>query len=332
MRIVIPDDFQDAIRSLDSFRKLDGQQVTIYHDNVKDVETLAERFQDAEALVLIRERTAITEDLLARLPRLELIVQTGRGAPHIDLAACTRHGVAVALGAASSSSPYATAELTWGLILSAMRHIPQEVTSMKAGQWQSTLGTSLHGRTLGIFGYGNIGQHIARYGQAFGMNVLVWGREGSLTRARADGFAIVSSQDALFEEADVLSLHLKLNEGTRGIVKANDLARMKPTALIVNTSRAPLIEHGALEKSLRAGRPGFAAIDVYENEPVADHPLLHLDNALCTPHVGFVEQDTYELFFSTAFDQLLAFAADNPIGIVNPEVVVGRNNEVYSDQ
>jgi D-3-phosphoglycerate dehydrogenase len=322
MRIVIPDDFQDAVRGLDCFRKLDGQQVEIYHDNVKEVETLVERFQDAEALVLIRERTAITEDLLARLPELRLIVQTGRGAPHIDLAACTRYRIAVALGGADSSSPYATAELTWGLILSALRHIPQEVASMKAGQWQSTLGTGLYGRTLGIFGYGNIGQQVARYGQVFGMNVLVWGREGSRARAQADGFATVSSQEALFEEVDVLSLHLKLSEETRGIVKASDLARMKSTALIVNTSRAPLIEQGTLEEALKAGHPGFAAIDVYENEPVTDHPLLHLDNTLCTPHVGFVERDTYERFFSTAFDQVLAFVAGNPIGIVNPEVLV----------
>lgn len=324
MRIVIPDDFQDAVRGLDSFRKLDGQEVTIYNDSVKDVETLAERFQDADALVLIRERTAISEDLLVRLPRLKLIVQTGRGAPHIDLAACTQHGVAVALGTAGSSSPYATAELTWGLILSATRHIPQEVTSMKAGHWQTALGTSLHGRTLGIFGYGNIGSLVARYGQAFGMHVLIWGREGSLSRAQTDGFATAASQEALFEQADVLSLHLKLNESTRGIVKASDLARMKPTALLVNTSRAPLIEHSALEEALRAGRPGYAAVDVYESEPVTDHPLLHMNNTLCTPHIGYVERDAYERFFNTAFDQLLAFAAGKPTGIVNPEVLTTK--------
>jgi D-3-phosphoglycerate dehydrogenase len=320
MKIVIPDDYQDAVRHLDSFKMLkpDEYQVTVYHDSVKGTEVLAQRFQGAEALVLIRERTAITELLLAQLPDLRLICQTGRGTVHIDLAACTRHGVAVVVGGGSS---YATAELTWGLILAARRHIPQEVANLKDGRWQTTLGTSLRGRTLGILGYGKIGSIVASYGRAFGMHVLISGREGSLARAQADGFETVASQRELFRRADVLSLHVKLVKETRGIVTAADLAEMKPTALLVNTSRAELIETHVLEQALRAGRPGFAAVDVYEDEPVNDHPLLHLDNALCTPHLGFVEKDNYELFFESAFEQLLAFVAGNPTNILNPEVL-----------
>lgn len=315
MRIVIPDDYQDAVRSLHCFGKLTGHHVTIYRDSVRDIEMLAARFRDAEALVLIRERTAITEPLLALLPKLKLISQTGKGITHIDIAACTRHGISVTAG---TGSPYAPAELTWGLVLSAMRHIPQEVARMKTGQWQTTLGLSLHGRTLGIFGYGKIGSLVAGYGRAFGMNMLVWGRESSLARARADGFETATSQDALFRHADVLSLHLRLVDETRGIVTAANLAEMKQSALLVNTSRAELIEFGALEEALRAGRPGSAAVDVYEVEPVVDHPLLHLDNVVCTPHLGYVEKDSYEHYFGTAFDQLLAFAAGSPINIINP--------------
>lgn len=318
MKIVIPDDYQDTIRGLDCFRKLEGHEVTIYHDTVRDVETLAERFREADALVLIRERTAITEPLLARLPRLKLISQTGRGMPHIDLEACTRHGVVVAAGGGAS---YSTAELTWGLVLAAMRFIPQEVARLKAGRWQTTLGLGLHGRTLGIFGYGNIGRVVAGYGRAFGMRVLVWGREGSLTRAKADGFEVAASKQELFEQADVLTLHLKLNDETRGIVTAHDLAQMKPSALFVNTSRAGLVEHGALEQALRAGRPGLAAIDVYEVEPAINDPLLALENVVCTPHLGYVEKDNYEVLFSAAFDQILAFATGKPINVVNPQVL-----------
>lgn len=318
MKIAIPDDYQDAVRSLDCFEKLRGHEVTIYRDSVKDVAELAARFQEAEALVLIRERTAITENLLARLPNLKLISQTGKGIAHIDLDACTRHGVAVAVG---TGSPYAPAELTWGLIMAAIRRIPQEVSRMKAGQWQGTLGLGLRGRTLGVFGYGKIGSLVAGYGRAFGMQVLVWGRDGSLTRARADGFETVSSQRALFEHSDVLSLHLRLVEETRGIVTATNLTAMKPSALLVNTSRAELIEHGALEAALHGGRPGFAALDVYESEPLVDHPLLHMSNVVCTPHLGYVEKDSYELYFGTAFEHLLAFATGNPLNIVNPQVL-----------
>jgi D-3-phosphoglycerate dehydrogenase len=315
MRIVIPDDYQDAVQGLACFSKLTGHQVTVYHDSVQDIETLAARFQDADALVLTRERTAITEALLSHLPKLKFISQTGRSMPHIDVAACTRHGIAIAAG---GGSPYATAELTWGLVLAAMRHIPQEVARLKAGQWQTTLGLGLHGRTLGIFGYGNIGKQVAGYGRAFGMNVLVWGREGSRTQAQSDGFTIATSQEALFEQSDVISLHIKMLAETRGIVTADNLARMKPSALLVNTSRAGLIDHGVLESALLAGRPGYAALDVYEVEPLQDSPLLHLDNVICTPHLGYVEKDSYEVFFGAAFDNLLAFAAGNPTNIVNP--------------
>lgn len=320
MKIVIPDDYQDAVRTLECFSKLDGHEVTVYNDSLTDVNALAERFQEAEALVLIRERTAIGEALLERLPKLKVIAQTGRGMPHIDLAACTRHGVLVTSGGGSAT---ATAELTWALVLAATRHIPQEVASMKAGRWQSRLGMGLNGRTLGIFGYGKIGSVVAGYGRAFDMKVVVWGREGSLTRAQADGYETVGSQAELFERADVLSLHIKLTKETRGIVTASDLARMKPTALLVNTSRADLIETGALEAALKAGRPGWAAVDVYESEPVVDHPLLHLENALCTPHIGYVEKDSYELYFGSAFDHLLAYLAGQPVDVANPDVLDG---------
>lgn len=317
MKIVIPDDYQDAVRTLDCFRKLAGHEVTIYNDTVKDMDTLARRFSDADALVLIRERTVITEALLERLPRLKFISQTGKGIPHIDVSACTRRGVVVSAGL---GSPYAPAELTWALVLAATRFLPQEIARMKAGGWQGWLGVGLHGRTLGIFGYGKIGSLVAGYGRAFGMKVLVWGREGSLTRAAHDGFEVVSSQRGLFEQSDILSLHIKLTAETRGIVTAGDLAAMKPSALLVNTSRADLIAPDALVNALRQGRPGFAAVDVYESEPVTDHPLLHMDNAICTPHIGYVEKDSYELYFGWAFDQVLAYEAGAPINVVNPEV------------
>jgi D-3-phosphoglycerate dehydrogenase len=322
MKIVIPDDYQDAVRTLDCFSRLRGHDVTIYNDSAKDLDTLAARFRDADALVLIRERTAITEPLLARLPHLKLISQTGRGMPHIDIAACTRHGVAVAAGGGSPSS---TAELTWGLVLAAMRRLPQEIAGLKAGRWQSTLGLGLKGRTLGIFGYGRIGSTVAGYGRAFGMRVIAWGREGSLSRATADGFETAASKVDLFEQSDVLCLHLKLTEETRHIVTASDLARMKPTALLVNTCRAEVIEPGALVSALKAGRPGFAAVDVYEVEPVVDEPLLSLENAICTPHLGYVEKDSYETYFGSAFDLVLAFAAGTPTNLVNPEVLESRS-------
>lgn len=308
MNVIIPDDYQDAIRKLDCFTRLRGHTVTIYNDTVKGVDALVERFRDADALVLIRERTSIDDELLARLPRLKLISQTGRGTAHIDVDACARRGVEVMVG---TGSPYAPAELTWALVLAAMRRIPQEVAHLRAGGWQHLLGTTVRGRTLGIFGYGKIGAIVAGYGRAFGMNVLVWGREGSQSRAQKDGFAIAPSRDAFFEQSDVLSLHLRLTDETRGIVAAEDLARMRTDALLVNTSRAELIEANALVNALRARRPGHAAVDVYEDEPIVDahHPLLALDNVIATPHLGYVEKDSYELYFGQAFDNVLEFAS-----------------------
>lgn len=316
MNIVIPDDYQDAVRTLACFARLADHQVTVYTDSTRDLATLAARFAHADALVLIRERTQITEELLVRLPRLKLIAQTGRGTAHIDLPACARHGITVTAG---SGSAWATAELTWALVLAAMRHIPQEAARLRGGQWQGTLGTGLRGRTLGIWGYGAIGAVVAGYGRAFGMRVLVWGRDGSRSRAQADGYWVAADRAELFATSDVLSLHIKLNAETRGIVTAEDLARMKPTALLVNTSRAGLLAPGVLVQALQAGRPGYAAVDVYEDEPVlgAAHPLLALDNALCTPHLGYVEKDGYEDYFGQAFDQVIAFANGAPIGMVS---------------
>lgn len=318
MHIVIADDYQDAVRHLDRFHLLAGHDVTIYNDTVKDIERLVARFHPAEALVLIRERTAITEELVARLPNLKLISQTGKGATHIDLEACTRHGVLVAVGV---GSPYAPAELTWALVLAAMRHIPQEVARLKAGLWQHTLGRGVHGRTLGIWGYGKIGTLVAGYGKAFGMKVVVWGREGSRRRAQEDGFEIATDEYELFRRADVLSLHIKLEQGTRGIVTSRHLAEMSPTSLLVNSSRAELIEAGALVAALKAGRPGMAAVDVYEEEPLTEHPLLQMENVLCTPHLGYVEKDGYELYFGSAFEKLRAFASGTLTDVLNPELL-----------
>ena len=276
--------------------------------------------------MLIRERTPIRAELLARLPKLRLISQLSQY-PHIDVAACTRHGVVVSSnlypGAPRYRALYATAELTWGLVLAAMREIPQQMQSLKAGKWQKGVGLSLRERTLGVFGYGRIGSVVAGYGKAFGMQVQVWGRENSLARAKADGYAAARSKQAFFEACDVISLHLRLNDSTRGIVTGADLARMKPSALIVNTSRAGLIEKGALEAALKAGRPGMAAVDVYDEEPVTDprHPLLNMDNVVCTPHLGYVERDSFEGQFSEIFDQILAFVDGKPINVVNPEVL-----------
>lgn len=304
MKIVIPDDSQDAVRTLACFSKLAAHDVTIYTDTVTDTAALAERFRDADALVLIRERTSIDDTLLAQLPRLRLIAQTGRGTAHIDTKACERRGIEVAVG---TGSPIAPAELTWALVMAAMRFLPQEVASMRAGRWQSHLGRALRGRTLGVYGYGKIGTLVAGYGRAFGMKVIVFGREGSLSRAAADGYA-ATSREELFATSDVLSLHLRLTDETQGIVTRADLARMKPDALLVNTSRAELVEKGALVEALRAGRPGFAAVDVYESEPLTEHPLLTMDNVVCTPHLGYVERDSYELYFGQAFDAVNAFA------------------------
>ncbi len=322
MNITILDDYHDTARTLDCFGKLAGHNVKIWNDHTKDIDVLARRLKDTEALVLIRERTPIRAPLLERLNKLKLISQRSVY-PHIDVDACTRRGVILSSALHPGKPSYATAELTWGLIIAAMRHIPQEMASLKAGQWQRSVGIGLRGRTLGVYAYGRIGSVIAGYGKAFGMKVLVWGRESSLARARADGYSIARSKEAFFEECDVVSLHIRMIEATRGIITAADLARMKPTALIVNTSRAALIEPGALVSALRAGRPGMAAVDVYEEEPLLDtrDPLLMMDNVICTPHIGYGERDTYESHFSEKFDQILAYLNGKPTNVVNPEVL-----------
>jgi D-3-phosphoglycerate dehydrogenase len=319
MKIAILDDYHDTVRTLPAFAKLAGHDVTIWNDHVQDTDTLAERLHDIEALVLIRERTRIQGPLLERLPKLRLISQRSVY-PHIDIDACNRLGVIVSSGQHPGTPSYATAEFTWAMVLAAARQIPQQTAALKNGHWQTGVGTSLRGKTLGIFGYGRIGSVVAGYGRAFGMHVVAWAREASLDRARTDGYAAADSKAAFFEQCDVISLHLRLVPQTRGIVTAADLGRMKPTAILVNTSRAPLIEPGALAAALRAGRPGMAAVDVYEEEPVTDtrHPLLTLDNAICTPHIGYVTRDEYQVQFSDIFDQILAYAVGKPINVVNP--------------
>ncbi len=296
MKVSILDDYFDTLRTLDCFAKLAGHDVTIWNDHVQDVDVLAERLRDTEGLVLIRERTQIRAPLLDRLPKLKLISQRSVY-PHIDIDSCTRLGIVVSSGQHADTPSYATAEFTWGLVIAGMRAIPQQVAAMKAGKWQIGVGQSLGGKTLGIYGYGRIGAVVAGYGKAFGMKVLVWAREPAMAKARADGYATAASKAEFFEQCDVLSLHMRLVDATRGIVKAEDLARMKPTSLLVNTSRAPLIEPNALVNALRAGRPGMAAVDVYEKEPLRDvnDPLLNLPNAICTPHIGYVTRDEYQL-------------------------------------
>jgi D-3-phosphoglycerate dehydrogenase / 2-oxoglutarate reductase len=325
MKISILDDYHDTLRSLRCFTKLAGHDVTIWNDHVQDTNALAERLKDTEVLVLIRERTKIRAPLLERLPNLRLISQRSVY-PHIDIDACTRLGVIVSSNQHPGSPSYATAELTWGLVLAAMRQIPQQMSALSAGKWQIGVGSTLRGKTLGIYGYGRIGSVVAGYARAFGMNVSVWAREASLARARAEGYAAAHSKAAFFEQCDIISLHMRLVEATRGIVTAADLARMKPTALLVNTSRAPLIEPGALVHALRAGRPGMAAVDVYEEEPVLDsaHPLLLMENVVCTPHIGYVSRDEYEIQFADIFDQITAYATGAPMNVVNPEVLLTR--------
>ncbi|HEY6617226.1 MAG TPA: D-2-hydroxyacid dehydrogenase family protein [Vicinamibacterales bacterium] len=322
MRITILDDYFDTLRTLSCFRKLDGHQVDIWTDHVQKTDALAERLKDTEVLVLIRERTEIRAPLLERLDKLRLISQRSVY-PHIDIAACTRAGVIVSSGLHADTPSYATAELTWALILAAMRQLPQQMRSLRAGTWQMGIGHTLRGKTLGIHGYGRIGRTVASYGEAFGMRVLVWARQPSLVRARTDGHDVAPSSEAFYEQCDVVSLHMRLVPDTRGIVTAADLGRMRPAALLVNTSRAALIEPGALVEALRTGRPGMAAVDVYEEEPVRDahHPLITMDNVVCTPHIGYVTRDEYEIQFSDVFDQILAYAQGQPINVVNPAVL-----------
>lgn len=311
MHIVISDDYQDCIRQLACFEKLKGHTVKIYNDTVSTTEALVERYQDADAIVLIRERTVITKELLERLPKLKVISQTGKMASHVDLEACKARGIIVMDGRGSGA---ATAELNMLLILAALRRLVEEVTRLKNGQWQGYLGEQLSGKVLGVYGFGRIGKQVCHLGKAFGAKPLVWGRESSLKKAQEDGFAVANSKEAFFSNSDIVCLQLRLNEETRHIVTAQDLALMKPTSLLVNASRAELIEFGALEAGLLKGRPAYAAVDTYESEPVlgADHPLLHLPNCLCTPHIGFVERDNYEAYFGIAFDNINAYAAGSP--------------------
>ena len=322
MKISILDDYHDTLRTLACFARLKGHEVTVWNDHLQETGALAERLKDAEALVLIRERTKIGAPLLERLPKLRLISQRSVY-PHIDIAACTRLGIIVSSNMHADTPSYATAELTWGLALAAMRQIPQQMASLRAGTWQTGVGSTMRGKTLGIYGYGRIGKVVADYARAFGMPVLVWAREATLVKAKAEGYTPAVSREAFFAECDVISLHMRLVDATRGIVKAGDLARMKPTALLVNTSRSGLIEKGALEAALQAGRPGMAAVDVFDEEPVRDtnHPLLKMPNVVATPHIGYVSRDEYEIQFSDIFGQIAAYAAGAPTNVVNPEVL-----------
>lgn len=318
MRITIPDDYQNCVRQLQCFATLAAHEVTVFNDTVHDTPTLAARFNGAQAIVLTRERTRITPELLDLLPDLKIISQTGKLAGHVDLNACTQRGIAVVEGSGTGA---ATAELTWALVLASRRNLVAEVNRLHGGQWQGSVGQQLSGQRLGVWSYGRIGQQVAAYGKAFGMKVWAWGRAGSMAQAQADGVEVAPSKEAFFEDSDIISLHVRLNAQTRGMVSAADLARMKPSALMVNTSRAELIERGALAQALQQGHPGFAAVDVYEDEPVlgAAHPLLQLPNALCTPHLGFVEHDNYERYFGLAFENIVNFAAGRATGLVNSE-------------
>ena len=328
MKIVILDDYQDAVRKLPCAARLEAYQAKVYTNTVKGLGQLSVRLKDADVIVLNRERTYLPRALIEKLPKLKLVVQTGKIGPHVDVAACTERGIAVADG---TGSPTAPAELTWALIMAAMRRLPHYIANLKHGVWQQSglksgamptnfgIGTVLKGKTLGVWGYGKIGQLVAGYGEAFGMKVLVWGRDSSRERAVVDGFEAASSRDDFFAQCDVLSLHLRLSDDTRGMVRLDDLSKMKPTAVLVNTSRAELIEPDALMAALNRGRPGMAAVDVFESEPILQgHALLRLENCICTPHIGYVEQNSYELYFSAAFDNVINFIKGTPTNIVNP--------------
>ena len=322
MKIAILDDYHDTLRTLACFSKLAGHDVYIFNDHLQDTDRLADRLESMEVLVLIRERTKIGARLIAQLPNLRLISQRSVY-PHIDVPACTKAGIIVSSFMHADTPSYAAAELTFGLILAAMRQIPQQMASLKAGKWQTGVGMTLRGRTLGIYGYGRIGKTVAEYGRAFGMNVLFFAREASLVQAKAEGWEVAASRQAFFESCDVISLHLRLVPATRGIVTAADLALMQPHALIVNTSRAGLLVPGALVAALHAGRPGLAAVDVFETEPLTDiaDPLLSIPNVVATPHIGYVSRDEYEIQFSDIFDQITAYASGAPVHVVNPEVL-----------
>jgi D-3-phosphoglycerate dehydrogenase / 2-oxoglutarate reductase len=334
MNIIILDDYQDAVRKLSCAHKLDGLNAKVYTNTVKGVGQLSVRLRDAQALVLIHERTPLNAQLLSKLPKLRLICQVGNSVSHIDIEACTKLGIAVATSSYSSVAP---AEFTWALVMSAMRRLPQYIGNLKHGAWQQAglktasmpnnfgLGQTLKGKTFGIWGYGQIGRVVAQYAKAFGMHVTVWGSQTSREKAQVDGFIPAPNKEAFFEACDVLSLHLQYCDDTKGIVSASDLARMKPTSLLVNTSRLELIEEHALLTALNRGRPGMAAVDVFESEPIMQgHPLLRLENAICTPHIGQVELSSYEEQFGSAFDNLIHFMNQTPTNIVNPEVLKGQ--------
>lgn len=320
MKIAILDDYQNIIRSLNCFHLLAKQDVTIFHQAVQDIDQLIDLIKDAEILVLTRERTAITDKLLSKLPKLKLISQTGKIANHLDLHACTQHKVAVTEGV---GSPIAPAELTWTLIMNTVRKIPQAIEGMKNGAWQINIGSTVHGKTIGIWGYGKIGKIIAQYAKIFGAKVMVWGSATARTNAVNDGFEAAATKEIFFQTADILSLHLRLNDQTFGIVKAIDLALMQPSAILINTARAELIEKGALLEALQKGRPGFAGLDVFEEEPIYDphFELLQLPNVVCTPHLGYVELNSYELYFGKAFENVINFINGQPSNLANPEVL-----------
>ena len=320
MKIAVIDDYQNAFRTLQCFPKLVGHEVVVYTDTANDVASLVEKLKDAEVAVLTQQRSFFPRELIEKLPKLKLIGQTGRGATHVDLQACTEKGIVVSAGGSGNSS--ATAELTWGLILSALRNLPLEVNRLKAGQWQSTVGIGVQGKTLGIYAYGKIGSTVAAVGKAFGARVVCWGREGSTGRAKSAGFEVAQSRAEFFSEADIVSLHLPLNKDTRGIITRDDLDHMRPTALMVNASRSGLIEKGALADALKAGRPGFAAVDVYDKEPVgADEPLIKMANVTCTPHLGYVTRESYERYYAVVVDDIVSFAAGKPSHVLNPEAL-----------
>lgn len=334
MNIVILDDYQDAVRKLHCATRLESFPAKVYTNTVKGIGQLSVRLRDADCIVLIRERTQITRALLEKLPRLKFIAQTGRVGAHIDVQACTDLGIVVTEGV---GSPVAPAELTWALIMTAMRRIPQYISTLKHGAWQQSgmksasmppnfgIGQVLRGKTLGIWGYGRIGQLVAGFAKAFGMKVVVWGREPSRELAVADGYEAAESREAFFSSCDVVSVHLRLNEATVGIIRLEDLSRMKPTALFVNTSRAELVQHDALIAALNRGRPGMAAVDVFESEPILQgHALLRLENCICTPHIGYVEQDTYEMYFGAAFENVVNFIQGTPTNVVNPAALQVR--------
>jgi D-3-phosphoglycerate dehydrogenase len=320
MKIAVIDDYQNAFKTLKCFPKLAGHEVVVYTDTANDVASLVEKLKDADAAVFTQQRSFVPRAVIEQLPKLKLIGQTGRAATHVDLQACTEKGIVVSAGGSGNSS--ATAELTWGLILSALRSLPLEVNRLKNGQWQSTVGVGVKGKTIGIYAYGKIGSIVTAVGKAFGARVICWGREGSTGRAKAAGFEVPNSREGFFAEADIISLHLPLNKDTRGIVKREDLARMKPTALIVNASRSGLIEKDALVDALKSGRPGFAAVDVYDKEPVGtDEPLIKMNNVTCTPHLGYVTRESYEDYYAVVVDDIVSFAAGKPNNVLNPEAL-----------